>query len=84
MGLERVDRGLIRWRKILGYAAGIFTVCLVTVLYAVGDGELVRIARASFGEPVCWMEMERVKNPLAPETPPPCIYRVIDPNSSLR
>jgi len=76
--MTRADAGLFRWRLNLAYAAGLFTMCLLTVVYACGDGELVRIAEASFAKPVCWVEIEVVRNPRAPKRDL-CIYRVIDP-----
>jgi hypothetical protein len=58
-----------------------FAVSLLTVVYACGDGELVRIAKASFAKPVCWAQIEVVRNPLSPAPERDlCIYRVIDPN----
>ena len=77
--LMKADAALLRWRKILAFASCLFTACLGTVVYTAGDGELVRIAYASFAKPVCWMEIEVVRNPLAPKRDL-CIYRGIDPN----
>ena len=79
MILMDADNELVRWRKIVGYSSGLFAVCLATVLYAAGDGELIRFAKASFAKPVCWKEYERIPNPLAPKKQDNCIYRVVAP-----
>jgi hypothetical protein len=74
------DAGVKRWRTNLAYSAGLFAACLAVVIYACGDGELVRISKASFAKPVCWAQIEVVRNPLSPAPKRDlCIYRVIDP-----
>jgi hypothetical protein len=72
------DRELLRLRKMLAYSSGVFAVCLLTVVYAAGDGEFVRLAKASFGKPVCIGMYERIPNPFAPKRDN-CIYLVVDP-----